>query len=265
MSVDAVVAASVAAAQEVPGDLLLLGAIAVQGRATWSADAADALIEASPAVAYQQHLELVARAWAASPELPGVAVAAALRAAAGSVAAVRAVNQVSLVWTGPQTEAAGFRSTRAVLNTIIADATERLLLVSFASYRVDWLVDRLSDALDRGVEASLVLETTEDSGGDLTFDAAGAFAPLVGRARFYRWPIENRSPEFAPSSRLHAKCVVADARVALITSANLTDAAINDNIELGTLIEAGPLPRRLGDHFDRLIADGTLVEAVPGS
>ena len=175
---------------------------------------------------------------------------------------MRADNQVSLVWTGPPTQSVGFRSTRAVLSTIITDATTSLLLVSFASYRVDWLVDRLSDALGRGVEVTLVLETTEDSGGDLTFDAAGAFGPLVGRAQFYRWPIGNRSPEFAPSARLHAKCVVADARAAFITSANLTDAAINDNIELGTLIEAGPLPRRLHDHFDRLIADGTLAEAT---
>lgn len=258
MTADSVIAASVEAAQHVPAELLLLGAAAVERYGAWSTAACDALVEASPAAAYQQHLEVVARAWATSPDVPGVAVAAALRAAAAAVEAARAVNQVSLVWTGPPTQALGFRSTRAVLSTIIADATESLILVSFASYRVDWLVEALSAALDRGVEVTLILETNADSGGGLTFDAADAFGPLVGRAQFYRWPLDVRAPEFSPAARLHAKCVIADGCSALITSANLTEAGINDNIELGTLIEAGPLPRRLHDHLHALMADGTL-------
>ncbi len=49
----------------------------------------------------------------------------------------------------------------------------------------------------------------------------------------------------------------------LITSANLTSAGINDNIELGVLMEAGPLPDRLSRHLELLIEAGTL-EPVPG-
>ena len=59
----------------------------------------------------------------------------------------------------------------------------------------------------------------------------------------------------------HAKCVIVDQSSALITSANLTSAGINDNIELGVLIEAGPLPGRLHRHLGLLIEEGTL-EAV---
>ena len=44
----------------------------------------------------------------------------------------------------------------------------------------------------------------------------------------------------------------------LITSANLTSAGINDNIELGVLMEAGPLPDRLSRHLELLIEAGTL-------
>ena len=51
---------------------------------------------------------------------------------------------------------------------------------------------------------------------------------------------------------------LADRSIALITSANLTGAGINDNIELGVLIEAGPLPAKLHDHFDLLIEEGIL-------
>lgn len=54
--------------------------------------------------------------------------------------------------------------------------------------------------------------------------------------------------------------MIADRSTALITSANLTSAGINDNMELGVFIEAGPLPDRLHTHLDLLIEDGTLEE-----
>jgi phosphatidylserine/phosphatidylglycerophosphate/cardiolipin synthase-like enzyme len=130
--------------------------------------------------------------------------------------------------------------------------------MSFASYGVDDLAKALSKAVDRGVKVSLILETHDDSGGNLTFDAAKAFSLLIGRANFYRWPVEAREAFFAGSARLHAKCILADRSIALITSANLTGAGINDNIELGVLIEAGPLPAKLHDHFDLLIEEGIL-------
>ena len=57
------------------------------------------------------------------------------------------------------------------------------------------------------------------------------------------------------AASLHAKCVIADRSSALITSANLTSAGINDNIELGVLIEAGPLPARLHRHLELLIEE----------
>jgi phosphatidylserine/phosphatidylglycerophosphate/cardiolipin synthase-like enzyme len=182
-----------------------------------------------------------------------------VRSAVVAVDAARAVNQVSLVWTGPPTTAVGLRYTRSVLHSLVANARESLVIVSFAGYKVDDLVARLAEAVDRGVTVSLVLETHADSGGDLSVDAAAAFASLAGSVRFYRWPLEAREAVFGPSAKLHAKCVIADRSAALITSANLTSAGINDNIELGVLIEAGPLPAELHDHLDLLVEDGTLT------
>ena len=52
--------------------------------------------------------------------------------------------------------------------------------------------------------------------------------------------------------------MIADRSSALITSANLTSAGINDNIELGILVEAGPLPARLHRHIELLTEGGTL-------
>lgn len=107
------------------------------------------LISASPATHYREYATHIARAWSHNPEIGGLAVAAAMRAAAIE-GAVRSEHKVSLVWTGPSTDAIGLRSTRSVLGTLVANATESLILVSFASYDVAELTDALAGAVDRG-------------------------------------------------------------------------------------------------------------------
>ena len=69
------------------------------------------------------------------------------------------------------------------------------------------------------------------------------FEPIKTTASFYRWPLETRESFFATTARLHAKCVIADH---------------SSNIELGVLIEAGPLPERLSRHLALLIETGIL-------
>ena len=184
-----------------------------------------------------------------------------MRTAAATAAAVRSEHNASLVWTGPPTEVAGLRSTRSVLSTLVANATHSLVLVSFTSHDVADLTTGLADAISRGVNVTLILETPDDPGGPLTFGPTHPFEPIKATARFYRWPLETRKAFFATAARLHAKCVIADRSSALITSANLTSAGINDNIELGVLIAAGPLPTTLSHHLDRLIEQGTLERA----
>ena len=258
--VDAVTDAAVDAALHVPGDLLATGSAAIEDTPGWSTGAQSALIDASPAAHYQEHAETIAHAWSLTPDVAGAVVAAAMRAAAATAGAVRTEHKVSLVWTGPSTEAIRLRSTRSVLATLVANATESLVLVSFASYDVVDLTNALADAIDRGVEVTLILETPGDPGAPLVIGPRHPFAPIKDTASFYRWPLEAREPSFAAAARLHAKCVIADRSSALITSANLTSAGINDNIELGVLIEAGPLPGNLHRHLELLAEDGSLEE-----
>ena len=258
---DPVTAAIVEAAIHVPEELLVAGAAAIEGSTRWSDTSRAALIGAIPATNYREHAKQIAQAWSDTPDLAGAAVAAAIRSAAATAATVRSEHDASLVWTGPSTEVTGLRSTRSVLYTLVANATESLVLVSFATYDVAELTGSLADAIARGVEVTLILETPNDPGGPLTFGSDHPFEPLKTGARIYRWPEEAREAFFAKSARLHAKCMIADRSSALITSANLTSAGINDNIELGVLIEAGPLPTRLSLHLDLLINQGTLEPA----
>lgn len=95
--------------------------------------------------------------------------------------------------------------------------------------------------------------------GGLEFDAKLAFAALDGLAAFYTWSLSKR-PLHANGlpAALHAKCAISDRSSAIVGSANLTGAALNVNMELGLAVCRGPVPRRLADHFDALIAGGQL-------
>ena len=57
---------------------------------------------------------------------------------------------------------------------------------------------------------------------------------------------------------MHAKCAIADGRIAFVTSANLTGAAMTENMELGLVVRGGDVPRRIAAHFNALIASGEL-------
>ena len=61
---------------------------------------------------------------------------------------------------------------------------------------------------------------------------------------------------------LHAKCVIIDERFSLVTSANLTEAAQQRNIEAGLLVDDPILARSLSSQFEALV-DRHLLQAVP--
>jgi cardiolipin synthase A/B len=198
----------------------------------------------------------LAEAWkGASEEVDGAAVALALRVAGATARAIRGEMTVEPVWTGPATAEMSVRLSRAALLEVIGLARHRLILVSYAAYKVDDLVTALVAAHGRGVDIRFVLETVEASGGALSFDASAAFSSLAGQATFYIWPAEKR-PQ---GGKLHVKAAIADEYAVLVTSANLTGAALGENMELGLLVKGGAVPRRLSRHFMSLIDAGDLA------
>jgi phosphatidylserine/phosphatidylglycerophosphate/cardiolipin synthase-like enzyme len=63
---------------------------------------------------------------------------------------------------------------------------------------------------------------------------------------------------------LHAKAVVADEQSVFITSANLTEAALDRNIEIGLLVRDIPLALSVVSHFRGLI-DRSLLHPLPAA
>jgi cardiolipin synthase len=67
-----------------------------------------------------------------------------------------------------------------------------------------------------------------------------------------------------PGGVLHAKAVVADDEVVFVTSANLTEAALDRNIELGVLIRDRAFALSIGGYFRSLI-DRDLLKPLPSA
>ena len=192
-------------------------------------------------------------------DLPASAVALALQTALFTQTSTHQ-SEVELVWTGPETHIIPFRRTDQALLQVIHSAQSRLLIVSFAIYKIKAVVDALEQAVACGVEINICLESPEESQGKITFHGEQAFSSQVlEAARLYVWPLEKRHVSTGGDiGALHAKLVVADGKILFISSANLTDSAMHLNMELGVLIQGGDLPAQVEKHFDELILTGVL-------
>lgn len=187
------------------------------------------------------------------------ALALALDSAMKAAQMMQAKQEVTTVWTGPATAVVPLRRTEQVLCEIIDAAKETLLIVSFVAFRATDVLAAIGRALDRKVRVMMVLETEKESGGRLSFDQAAKYKTDFPGLELYTWPLEKRErDENGHYGAIHAKCSVADREVAFVTSANLTEYALELNMELGLLIRSDSVPANLQDHFEALISRGVL-------
>jgi phosphatidylserine/phosphatidylglycerophosphate/cardiolipin synthase-like enzyme len=197
-------------------------------------------------------------AWRTADPVPsGAAMALALEAAA-LVHADATAHRSEVVVSGPASSSVPVRLTSAVISGIIRDSQHSLLVVSFAAFGVASVIAELHHAAERGVRIDLVLESAEADGGALhgPFGASAAFKTIQQEATFWSWPAARRPVLGASRAAMHATLLAADANVALLSSANLTDKALGDNLELGLLVRDPEVVRRIVGHFRSLMRPG---------
>ncbi len=185
-----------------------------------------------------------------------------------SIAAVESkAPQVDLVWSGSEVAGLYARDTRAVFDELFRSATRSILISSFAYFDGRKAFGVLADHMDAHPEVDVRLALNiQRKRGDRT-----AIAQLVrtfaetfwGKA----WPGHRRPHVFydprsleldGPDGVLHAKTVVIDESSLLVTSANLTEAAFDRNIEIGLLTTDRTLAASVALHFQVLIDNGLL-------
>jgi phosphatidylserine/phosphatidylglycerophosphate/cardiolipin synthase-like enzyme len=187
--------------------------------------------------------------------LPDREAAAYLRGVAAGHAQQSATVRIESVWSGPGTHSVPVRATAQVLVEIVGEAKHELLLMTYSAKPYEPLMAALTAATARGVAVTVVVETLQGAGSALAgAEPAAAFAAVPG-VRLWHWPVDKRTE---PGAKMHAKIAVADRRVLLVSSANLTQAGIGKNIEAGLLVRGGVAPQRAAEHITELRASGVL-------
>jgi len=172
-----------------------------------------------------------------------------------------------LVWSGPEVPGLHARDTRRVFEELVATAERSLWISTYAFFdgprAFDLLAKRMAER--PGLSVRLLLNIQRQRADTTVPDQ------LVRRFadRFWSqdWP-GTRRPEvyYDPRSleqdgqtaALHAKAVVCDDEAVLVTSANLTEAAFDRNVELGLLVRDRALALSVSAHFRVLIEMGLL-------
>jgi phosphatidylserine/phosphatidylglycerophosphate/cardiolipin synthase-like enzyme len=233
-------------ATELPPDQVDLAAKALG--AIPGVTAAAAVVGLVPTEPFKRRITALLAAWGAAPSTDGPALALAMTAAASAHRIAASDHEMEVVWTGP---AGGLptRLTSVVLAKVMAESVDELLLVSFAAYRSAAILSAIRATAERGVRVRLVVDA----------EAVAPLRPVSDVVEMFSWPptyLDDRHPDHAS---MHAKAAVADETVAFVTSANLTDFALEKNMELGILVRGGSVPRDLAGHFHKLIDGEVLV------
>lgn len=185
-------------------------------------------------------------------------LALALLATSAGIEAGRATPDIQLVWTGPDTPKASPRDTLPQMLEMIGRAENSILLVTFAAFKATVIMEALKAAAARGVKLKIIVESADDSAGQLSHDSWKAFPQsFIDAGCVWYWPLNKRpkNPKGRPG-KLHAKCLVIDDSEVLVSSANLTDDAMERNIEVGVRSFVPGLAKSLFEKFDALIAKG---------
>jgi phosphatidylserine/phosphatidylglycerophosphate/cardiolipin synthase-like enzyme len=197
-------------------------------------------------------------AWKSHKEVSPREVAFALRGASATAIESEKRGKTELVWTGPSIGQVPVRHTEQVLCEVIDYAKRRLFSVSFVAYEIDSITKAIRDAIGRNVQIDILLELSSKNGGRVSQDSIKLMKSLFPSVNIYTWNPEKNSSAPQLTGAVHAKCAVADGELAFITSANLSSAAMERNMELGVLVRGGNLPAELYKHLESLVSSKIL-------
>lgn len=176
---------------------------------------------------------------------------------------------IELVWSGPDVAAPQCRDTAVVLQEVFERATREVLVAGYW-FTQRHILEPLHRSMLRGVRARMFVHL--EAGVSRAEDGPAYAAACIRQFTHKVWVFGPPYPDFYYDPRtvlrgtgdtlLHAKCTVADRRLALVTSANFTAAGQTRNIEVGALIDDPLFASRLEGQFNALVAEGRLANVV---
>lgn len=177
----------------------------------------------------------------------GVVLAAVLR----GFAAAAQTNTTDLrpVWSGPTFDGDGDHTTSAIAH-LIDDAKEDVFASTFSATPDSEFVKALWRAIARGVRTTLLVDSKIKDG-----QTAEMLRHKLTGARF--WTYVHPDGGYAAQ---HSKVVIVDSRSAFVTSANLSIAGAERNLEAGVIIHDAEFASKMRQRFTKLWEHGAITD-----
>lgn len=167
-----------------------------------------------------------------------------------------------IVLTGPDVPGVPTRDTAAVFYGLVEEAQDSIMLVGYAVYDGKKMFEHLAAKMlqDSQLKVDFLLNIQRPyRDTSLSSEIVRRFAiefatkhwPWNPKPDIYYDPRSLES-DSAKRASLHAKCVVVDKKVAIVTSANFTEAAHQRNIEAGVVVTYEPFVQRISEYFSAL-------------
>jgi phosphatidylserine/phosphatidylglycerophosphate/cardiolipin synthase-like enzyme len=162
---------------------------------------------------------------------------------------------IDLILSDPELPGIPLSDTIATVRTLVAEATQELVLVGYAVHNAkplfELIASRMSDIPRKNRDTSLESEIVRR----FATEFRKKHWPWPNLPQLYYDP-RSLSQDLPQRTSLHAKCVIADRARTIITAANFTEAAWLRNLEVGVLVQYEPLVSRLSAYIEGLISIG---------
>lgn len=174
-----------------------------------------------------------------------------------------------LVWSGPERAHSTARDTAVVLRALFERAQHQVILAGYDFTLGSSLLEPLWVRMcEPGVDAHFIVHI--DQPKEVLSNEIAYGNEKVQMILRQIWPFgapfphlyyDKRALKPRPWFNMHAKCVVVDGECSLITSANFTRRAHEQNMECGVLLEDRMFAHHLARQWMGLIEAGLVVEA----
>lgn len=156
---------------------------------------------------------------------------------------------IHAVWSGPTFDGDGDHTTKALAH-LIDEANEDVFASTYSATENSEFVQALWRAIARNVTVTVLLDATIQQGA-----VAEMLKKKLTGARFFKYVPQNGGYGVQ-----HSKVIIIDSNVALVTSANLSKAGAENNLEAGVVVRSPKFASQLRARFRKLANTGSLVE-----
>lgn len=170
-----------------------------------------------------------------------------LRGFAASAASQR--RDIRPVWSGPTFHGDGDHTTGALAH-LIDSATEDVFASTYSATPGSGFVKALWRAVARGVQTTLLVDSTVKNG-----ETAAMLQSELEGASFWTF-----LPADGAYGIQHSKVVIVDSRSAMVTSANLSVAAAERNLEAGIVLHDPDFASKVRQRFQKLREAGAITD-----